>query len=51
MVNLMLDDLGRPAGEIPDVGLHLTLMVRCRLARRCPCSDRQPSSARYSPLR
>ena len=26
MVNLMLDDLGRPAGEIPDVGLHLTIL-------------------------
>ena len=26
MVDLMLDDLGRPAGEIPDVGLHLTIL-------------------------
>lgn len=26
MVDLMLDDLGRPASEIPDVGLHLTIL-------------------------
>lgn len=56
MVDLMLDDLGRPAGEIPDVGLHLTILPlhlngAVPPGPALPCSDRQPSSARYSPLR